>query len=311
MKKPFITFIIPHYNKPAYMLRECIESVMSLELGDDEREIIIVDDGSIEKSEELVKSIGEDIVYLYQQNQGPSVARNRAMDIATGEYIQFLDSDDYLVSSNYNEVIRTIRKKRMDMLLFRYTTDTVVAKTIKETIPPEAITTCKGSEYLLNNNLRAACCLYIFRRELVNDLRFQPGIFHEDTLFTPLLIMRTKTFCDTTTKAYFYRQTEGSTMNSRNKQHVQKRLDNLNFVLHEFKKETKRLSGTEQMAMERCLHQEIMCYMFHILELTHSFCELRKRVIRLRDEGLFPMPLKKYTLKYWLFALFTRPLSLC
>lgn len=301
-----ISFIIAYYNKPVQMLRQCIDSIMALDLNDDEREIIVVDDGSDTPAHDAVDGYGRHVICIRQKNQGPSVSRNNAIDIATGDYLQFVDSDDFLIPQNYNKVLALLRRKQMDMLMFRYTTSEKEALHPLPADVPDGVMTRTGCQHLKSNNLRAACCLYVFRREVLGNLRFQPGIFHEDTLFTPLLLMCTQTFADTEIKAYYYRQTEGSTMNSRNSSHIQRRLDNLLFVLQQFNAEADRLQGDEQVAMKRVRDQEVMCYIYHIIQLTHSLKQLRQRLKQLRQLRLFPLPLKPYTLKYWLFALTTR-----
>ena len=99
--KGLISIIIPVYNVEIYLER-CIESVINQTYRD--LEIILIDDGSTDKSGEICDSYADTdrrIVVAHQENAGPSAARNRGLDIAKGEYIGFVDSDDYIDADMY------------------------------------------------------------------------------------------------------------------------------------------------------------------------------------------------------------------
>lgn len=89
-----VSVLIPTYNRQEY-IGEAIRSIQSQTYED--CEIVVVDDGSTDDTEQVVKRFGDDIRYIYQQNQGVSTARNLAFRKSTGEYVVFLDSDDYLL----------------------------------------------------------------------------------------------------------------------------------------------------------------------------------------------------------------------
>ena len=92
--EPFVmsvSVIIPTYNR-AELVRETIDSALSQSYTD--REIIVIDDGSTDDTEQRLQRYGKAITYIRQDNRGLNAARNRALDVATGEYIALLDSDD-------------------------------------------------------------------------------------------------------------------------------------------------------------------------------------------------------------------------
>ncbi len=88
---PRVSVIIPTYNRRQF-LKEAIDSVLNQTFKD--VELIVVDDGSTDGTEELVSAYGKKIRYIWQMNKGPAAARNKGTEIASGEYIAFLDSDD-------------------------------------------------------------------------------------------------------------------------------------------------------------------------------------------------------------------------
>lgn len=91
--KKTVTVIIPTYNR-AHYIGEAIDSILAQDIDDCELEIIVVDDGSKDNTEEVVRNYGDRVRYIRQKNQGAGVARNRGIDEARGEWIAFLDSDD-------------------------------------------------------------------------------------------------------------------------------------------------------------------------------------------------------------------------
>ena len=97
MKKK-ISFVVPMYNVAAYIKR-CLDSLLNHDIDKSEYEIIIVDDGSTDNSAEIVFSYQksfDNIHYYYQKNQGLSTTRNNGINRATGEYVWFVDSDDFI-----------------------------------------------------------------------------------------------------------------------------------------------------------------------------------------------------------------------
>lgn len=101
--KPLISFIIPSYNM-GHFLADAIQSCQPLPV---DKEIIVIDDGSTDVTSSIIHSF-TDVIYHYQQNQGLSAARNKGLTMARGEYICFLDADDWLLTENIMESIRLL-----------------------------------------------------------------------------------------------------------------------------------------------------------------------------------------------------------
>lgn len=281
------------------MLRECISSVFALSLNDEDREVIVVDDGSNMPFDEALRGFEDKVKVIRQENQGLSAARNTGLTHSTGDYIQFIDSDDALIPEVYERVISKVREKQMDMLMFRFTYGSAKLKGKKLSRRYE------GYQFLLHKNLRAAAWSYIFRKEALGSLRFQPGIYHEDALFTPQLMMRVQSLYVLKEKAYFYRQGEETIMSKRDEQHIQKRLDDTLFILLELLRFADPLKGDRRKAMQRCIDQQTMCYIYFILTLKRPLGELRQRISVLKNHNLYPLPLRCYTWKYWVSSLVT------
>ena len=101
-----ISIIVPVYNCAKY-IKKCLDSLINQTFKN--IEIILVNDGSTDNSEEIIQSYDDNrIVYIKQKNQGPSAARNLGIDLAKGEYIGFVDSDDWIDADYYEKLYNAI-----------------------------------------------------------------------------------------------------------------------------------------------------------------------------------------------------------
>ena len=114
---PFVSIIIPAYNCERF-IGEAVESVRRQEY--EPSEIIIIDDGSTDGTRSCIKSLGEDIRYVYQINRGPAAARNRSIAMAGGDVIAFLDADDYWPANKLKiQMERMNRNPKIEVVLGR------------------------------------------------------------------------------------------------------------------------------------------------------------------------------------------------
>jgi glycosyltransferase involved in cell wall biosynthesis len=109
MKMPLVSVIIPTYNSADY-IEEALQSVFEQTFQD--FEIIVIDDGSTDGTGEVLKKYGDRISYLFQENNGPSSARNRGIRAARGEYIAFLDADDLWVSTKLEKQVSLFLQRK-------------------------------------------------------------------------------------------------------------------------------------------------------------------------------------------------------
>ena len=194
-RHPRITVISPMYNVADY-IGECIESLQKQDFLD--FEAVFVDDGSTDDC--LVRArqqAGDDprFRFIQQENAGPSTSRNNALEIARGDYVLFLDSDDAYAPNAIGDIVRTCDKNDVDAVFFNakmlYESRDLVRLNIDsytDRVGPKGVV--NGFDMLVfqsnNGSFRSSACMYAVRRELLdkNGLRFYPGIIHEDHLFT-------------------------------------------------------------------------------------------------------------------------------
>lgn len=246
-----ISYIIPAYNVPPAMLRACLESICPA----CDYEIILIDDGSATPVQVEAGPHAGRLRLVRTANGGPSVARNTGLSLATGDYIHFLDADDALIRPQYDEVLRLLAERRPDILSFHFAT----TPTPEEQRAPR-IVEASATHILRHTNVRSGSPMYLFRRTILGDLRFEPGIQHEDERFTPQLYLRAQTVVATNIPAYFYRQREGSRQHSFDRALVDKRLSDLCATI-------RFLKSLHQPALRRrifCLHID---YLYNYLHL--------------------------------------------
>ena len=120
--KPFVSIIIPIYNNEKY-LKQCIDSLINQTLSN--IEIICVNDGSTDSSLSIVENYAQQdkrIVIINQNNQGQSLARNKGMEVAQGEYIGFLDSDDWADTQMFEKLYKHAKQYHSDITMCSITT---------------------------------------------------------------------------------------------------------------------------------------------------------------------------------------------
>jgi glycosyltransferase involved in cell wall biosynthesis len=295
MEKPLISFILTYYNLPVEMLIECIESILALSLQADEREIIVVDDGSKIRCVNELTKYDDEITYIRQRNMGLSEARNTGIQMATGEYLQFVDADDQLIKTGYDACIGIARELHPEMVLFDFT------KTKTQTSAFQHSPLQSGSHYMRHHNLHGTACGYLFQRAILGELRFTAGIFHEDEEFTPLLLLRAETVCATNAQAYYYRQRDNSIITKNDIRYRIKKLNDLKGVINKLRDVADHRPVDDRTALQRRVAQLTMDYLYQVIPQTNSRHYLNRKIAELRQGGLFPLPDQNYTTKYTWF----------
>ncbi len=291
-EKQHISFIIAYYNLPVKMLTECIDSILALSLRPSEREIIVVDDGSDNSPVNALMQYGEDVIYVRQANKGLSEARNTGIQMATGVYLQFIDGDDLLLHAPYEHCLDILRFSQPEMVIFDFTHKD------NENIEYTDSNVMRGSDYMRHQNIRGTACGYIFSRSILGNLRFTPGIYHEDEEFTPQLLLRAEAICETTAKAYLYRKHPDSITTQRHIKMRLRRLEDIKGIIFRLNIMADRLPTDDKSAMQRRVAQLTMDYLYQIIRQTGSQHYLERKMEELRAKGLFPLPDRDYTLKY-------------
>lgn len=220
-----ITVIIPVYNVEEY-IRQCIDSVIGQTYT--ELEVILVDDGSTDSSgiicDEYVRKDTR-IKVIHKENGGLSSARNVALDIATGEYIAFVDSDDYLALDTFEKCYAKLLQTNADVCMFsHYTTDGKEQIPQKLPFKKEFYNRVEVQELVFpkffgatqdDDALEGFVCRQVFKRTIIGDTRFRSEreYFAEDVAFDIEVYNNVSSICIINEPLYFYRYVATSLSN--------------------------------------------------------------------------------------------------
>lgn len=177
-----LSIIIPVFNAERY-LGKCLESVFDQDLQVLDFEVIVINDGSTDDSEQIIlrySSRHHNLLYLKQTNKGVSVARNAGLELAKGEYITFVDSDDQIEKDSLKKIIEKLETDSLDILY-------PLIDTYSESGERLDNIGYKGLYDEIKRGIlqeRRTFPPTFYRKELVKDFRFNPRIsFGEDTVF--------------------------------------------------------------------------------------------------------------------------------
>lgn len=186
------SIIVPVYNTAPY-LRDCFDSIFTQT--QKEIEVIAINDGSTDNSLsvlEAIKAEHPELIIFSQENQGLGAARNKGMELATGEFIYFIDSDDCIVSTAMDTCYRYAKEYQLDMIMFDADTFGDIAHKSdyydRSKLIEEQEIVMSGEEYAhkywLKHFYPTAWLIYTETRFLKrNGLKFLPGVYYEDNEF--------------------------------------------------------------------------------------------------------------------------------
>lgn len=210
-----ITVIVPIYNVEEYLPR-CIESIVNQTYAN--LEIILIDDGSTDTSLEIAKkyeSKDKRIKVIAKENGGASSCRNLGIELANGDYITFVDSDDSIDVNAYCELMQLKQNKETDIILFgmRILTENNVNENIKDVAKEESF---EGEEVLNRffcidgKKMSTSSCNKLYKKELLKDIRFVENYTGEDIYFNYQAFKKAKVIIETSAVYYNYYVRKGS-----------------------------------------------------------------------------------------------------
>jgi glycosyltransferase involved in cell wall biosynthesis len=202
-QKPLVTVVIPVYNTEAYV-EATVRSIFGQTLK--EIEVILINDGSSDKSPEILQRLAESdsrARYISQSNKGLSATRNVGIEQAKADYLMFMDSDDLLAPDTLERCYKRCLAEGLDFVTFDaepFSDDpkTIMSMTYDRSKCLSDVTVYTGADALLKQieekSFTPSACLYVVSKTLLNrcGLRFYEGILHEDELFTPQLYLNSE-----------------------------------------------------------------------------------------------------------------------
>lgn len=251
-----VTIVVPIYNVEKYLER-CIDSILSQTYKN--IEVILVNDGSTDNSLQLCnkyKSIDNRVIIIDKLNGGLSDARNAGIKKACGEYISFIDSDDFILPTMIEKMTMQIIKDQADICIcdMEYLYDDGTKSFASGGDIKEASIMDMPSLIRINNS----ACNKLYKTLMFNDVQFPVGKFYEDLATIPILLYKAKKVTKVSEPFYVYYQRSGSIAHTANK-----KIFEIYEAIHDCIEYVEK-HGNEETVLNELYH----LYILHGLDLT-------------------------------------------
>lgn len=271
-----LSIIVPIYGVEQY-LRKCVDSLLAQDLPSLDYEIILVDDESPDACPQICDEYADahkNIRVINRTNGGLSAARNSGIEVAQGEYLMFVDSDDYIEPNVLSGLMAQVKRDKLDVLRYRLQ----YVNPQYEVYNPYKSNPFKDNDYseettdgitFLNTRMSTACYAWAFiiKRDLIysgqtsaisnqnlenntshitrktSNILFTEKIYFEDTDWTPRMLVKAKRVASTNTIVYNYLQREGSITKAVNRSKQQKVLDDKMRLIGEMQRQSNELAN--------------------------------------------------------------------
>lgn len=315
-----LSIIVPIYGVEQY-LRKCVDSLLAQDLSSSEYEIILVDDGGTDMCPQIcdeyarmnalvnegVRELGKTFIkVIHQENQGLSAARNAGVKVAKGEYIMFVDSDDYLEANVLSGLVAQMDRDKLDVLRYRLQ----YVNPQYEVFNPYKSNPFEGNDYstepidgvsFLNSRMGTQCYAWTFiikRSLLVDSVKctvygdnclFTEGIYFEDTDWTPRMLVRAQRAASTDTIVYNYLVRQGSITKAVDRKKQKKVLEDKMRLIGELQRQAEELhqQGKDNRWYQRMIAETVIS-IINILS-TIFYSERKAYLERLRSLRVFPI----------------------
>ncbi len=211
---PRFSVIIPVYNSENYIFR-CVDSIMSQ--GYDDIEVLVVNDGSTDNTRKSLDELGlkyDKLKVYHKINGGVSSARNYGLEKSSGEYIVFVDSDDYVLDGYFSFLHKVLDENNPDCLILNYFVgsdrgvfESDCKYTIRNSCP---LSRDESIELFLKGLIPPSSCVKVFKRSIISDLKFPIGVsIGEDAVFTIFYLLECENVLIDINRYYVYSQDSG------------------------------------------------------------------------------------------------------
>lgn len=300
-----LSIVIPAFNVRPY-IDKCVSSCALQDVSPVEYEIVIVNDGSTDGTEVICKDLSNlysNVKIINQTNQGLSAARNNGFSFATGQYVWFVDSDDYIEANSLSRIFGLLENE-VDIIQLKY-------RLVYEDNRPSKDVPCyytsnimRGKQVITLGGLPAPAQFCIYRSDFLrsNKLEFFKGIYHEDSEFKPRATYLAESIIFDDVVSYNYLQRLSGSITS--VFNLKRGLDILIVVnkLHDFVLE-KHITGKARISFYRMISMNLnsLFYGYHLLGENDKKSLLDSLY---SNKSVFVLMLKSCRIKYCIEGIF-------
>lgn len=292
-----LSIIVPMYNS-AQFLPKCLDSLVNQDIPSDCYEIILVNDGSPDQSLQLADQYAgrySNIVVLSQENKGTSGARNTGIRYASGEYLYFVDPDDYILENSLSEILQIVENKSLDVLRFRYAEvdeNYAPTRSCKHPEQPDYSSSIMDGYSFMAERLGTACYVwtYLFRTSLIksNGIYFIEGDYFDDTPWLPRVLAKAQRVDSVDYVRHFYLIRSDSLVQSKSTDAIKKKVNGQLFLIDELKRQK---DGTINGKGIQWYEMMVASCVLSLLSLigTYDFLNRKDYIKRLKEQDVFPL----------------------
>ena len=313
-----LSIIIPMYNVEKY-IAACLDSILNSDLPKDCYEVIIINDGSTDNGPEIAQkyvSRHDNFVYLTQENQGQSVARNNGLTKARGDYVWFVDADDEL-HKEWGILLSLVEQyNNPDILSFRLEARSFPDKEFlhfgskHQQVPHNQV--ISGRDAVIAGYMPSSVCTFIIKRRLLieESLTFYPGIVHQDVEMSYRMVSLAKSAVFTDYCLYIYNIYNNSTIHTTDFRKKKRMLIDDSTIAHSFKQFAERMQLTDKELSDKIFAHSQSMVLGILMTMLKNRKVWRKEKYNeeilavLKEKSLFPIRNQNLSLKRQMMRLF-------
>lgn len=297
MNGVLLSYIIPLYNTEDYVLR-CLQSIVNQGIDPKEYEVVVIDDGSTDGGKALVQTFAVEhpqVRLISQQNAGVSAARNAALDVAQGLYIQFVDSDDFLVEGAMSPLLKRAIDENLDVLEFNYDCVDIDGHAIPhvrdDNYPSTAVAT--GVDYLGDHSMTPYVWRFLIRRDYLvqGGWRFNTSlIVCEDGALIADFMLNAERVAHDGSAPYCYVNRGDSAMHNPDRDHLRRRIFSQVDAAVSIDKSMRAFEASSGRRAPLSVAGVRNVYLYFSMTKALTCGMVDEVVERIRRAGLFPFP---------------------
>ncbi len=295
-----LSVIIPLYNS-GHFLSRCIGSLLNQDIDINDYEVLIINDGSTDNSLDIALEFANNHSNVFVHNKangGVGSARNKGISLAKGEYIYFIDPDDYLAANVLHTIISEAKNNSLDILTFlsKSTTKPKLFETRTENINLQDFKITNGIDFIASNRYQNEVWWYIIKRSFIEDsgIKFIEDRWMEDAIITPQLFLNAERVAKLPIDAHRHLIVEGSAMKSKESAHYLSVIDdnrNAAMVFESLINDLKEKSANADCIKRLRVRQQSFVFfmMVRMLKSEISLNRVKKTMDQLSSTGAYPM----------------------
>ena len=297
-----LSVVIPLYNKEKY-IGQCLQSVLGQDLPESEYEIIVVDDSSTDSSYSIANGYAEkngNIITFRQENGGAGAARNKGLEEAKGDYVYFIDADDYIAENVLNSLLEICYRKNLEILGFntKQTSNRTLIESSTHKHQNPDLDVVDGMTYIARRDFRNEAWWYFIKRSFLLDtgIKFIEGRYLQDSIFTASLLPKTRKIAKVNFDIHRFVKVENSATTNKSPQHILKFIDDLVYAIEQFDAIIKKFdkSNTNYPNVVAAYKRKQQSFVFTLFIKAFRcplirYKDLKKIVARLKNLGVYPI----------------------